>query len=305
MGGAMRLGSYGRHTRSPSIFVLALMSAFTVIGVGTTMALAGPPPPPPHDKSLDCDPHNPNLGGGCQITFKDENESKGYGGKAANANQQVCFTVNNPGDMVSGQTGNCSLTDSKGNAFGLFQAGVCGSATITGTEGPEPGEPNGTQTGVVTVVGGSCSSNFMAVEVIGGTSYYCPVGANLGHSGHNGNTGGGANGGSGGTGGQFGCGSNGGNGGNGGHGDTAAGHGGNGGNGGNGACAPQPGTSGQGTSATWLGPGPAPCNGKGGDGGNGGNGGNGRGAIPGGNGGNGQPGTAGQHGQNGQNGQNA
>ncbi len=145
-----------RIRRVPSAAMLGASTAIVVLGFGASMAFAsGGGSDSGHHKGLTCTPSHPHLGGGCQITFHDGNESKGYGGKAANANQQVCFTVNNPGDHVYGQAGNCSLTDKKGNAYGLFQAGVCGSATITATEAPEPGEPHGSATKTVVVVGGS------------------------------------------------------------------------------------------------------------------------------------------------------
>jgi hypothetical protein len=151
-----------RFGRVPSVVVLAASTAVVVLGLGASMAAAAPNSTSTtnsaqHSKALTCTPNHPKLGDGCAITFHDGSDAKGYGGVSAKAHRQVCFTVNRDGDHVRGQTENCSLTNEDGTAHGVFVADVCGAATITATEGPEPGEPHGTATKTVVVTGGSCS----------------------------------------------------------------------------------------------------------------------------------------------------
>jgi hypothetical protein len=151
-----------RVGRVPSVVVLAASTAVVVLGLGASMAAAAPRGTSStnaahQSKALTCTPSHPKLGDGCEITFRDDNDAKGYGGVSAKAHRQVCFTVNRDGDHVRGQTENCSLTNEDGKAYGVFVAGVCGSATITATEGAEPGEPHGTATKTVVVTGGSCN----------------------------------------------------------------------------------------------------------------------------------------------------
>ena len=138
----------GQHRRFPSTIALGAMTALVVFGLGASMAFAGGGATEQHAPTLTCKPTPVHVGDSCKITFHDGHAS-GYGGSG---DREVCFSVNRHGDRVTGQTERCSLTNSDGNAYGRFHAGVCGSAKITAIGAAGPGEPKGTKTKFVVKV---------------------------------------------------------------------------------------------------------------------------------------------------------
>ena len=118
-----------------------LVATVAIVGFGVSMAFAAgaakPPPKPKNPGNMHCEPGNVRLGGGCQLVFHDEHEPKGYAGKDRSG-QQVCFTTQSP-NQVFGQSGNCSLTNKDGKAYGVFVARAVGTWTVRATEAPENG----------------------------------------------------------------------------------------------------------------------------------------------------------------------
>jgi hypothetical protein len=122
--------------------VLATVAALAAL-TGTSVVAGATYPEQKGHEHLNCKPGSVDSAGGqCTLTFSDKDKND-----IAKAGQQICFSVSpaNAGTVVGDGTipgsGNCSTTDSKGNATATFTADPSGcsgtkddDATVDGQE---------------------------------------------------------------------------------------------------------------------------------------------------------------------------
>jgi hypothetical protein len=144
------VGASGRRTVT-STFVLAALALTAVVGFGASMAFAAGGTAISNPSTLTCTPTSVTLHKSCRLNFTDEHEPRGYGG-GSRAGQRVCFSTAAPNTVRGRKTAKCSVTNTKGIAYGTFTGNKLGTAKVYATETTEGGVSEGKVLRTITVV---------------------------------------------------------------------------------------------------------------------------------------------------------